>query len=136
MIASQTVPGATNDGQYHFGYQTPDRRSAPLDRRHLRRRLGVAGAPAGLTLVSVSSLDLCPGVQPHLVDLWRELVGGEVLLEHVFGDDRVGELLRDDVVRDQLLGVDRRDWWLVTVPVHEVAGAVLLVEHEVDEFVR
>src|SRR6476660_6387829 len=136
---SAIAPGATNEGQYHLGYQTPERSSLPSPRRRLRRRRG-SGASSASTAVAVvsvaisgTSLDLGPRVEPHLVDLRWQLVRREVLLEHILRDDRRRQRLRNDALRHEGIGLDGRERGLVAVPLGEVLRPFLLVEHEVDE---
>src|SRR3954451_12267528 len=133
---SAMVPGAMNEGQYHFGYQTPDRSSdaAGASRRPLRRpRVSSPCCCSTAADVSVAisgtSLDLGPCVEPYLVDLWRQLVRREVLLEHVLGHDRRRQRLGDDPLLHQRVGLDRGEGRLVAVPLAEVLGVFLLVEH-------
>src|SRR6478752_3671489 len=112
---SAIVPGAMNDGQYHLGYQTPDRspEAGGSPRRRLRRRRGSSPScfcSAGVVVsvaISGTSLDLGPRVEPHLVDLGWQLVRREVLLEHVLGDDRRRQRRGDDALLDERLRVDR-----------------------------
>src|SRR6478735_4087577 len=139
---SAIAPGATNEGQYHLGYQTPERSSLPSPRRRLRRRRG-SGASSASTAVAVvsvaisgTSLDLGPRVEPHLVDLRWQLVRREVLLEHVLRNDRRRQRRGDDALLDERLRVDRIEWGLIPVVPREVLGPLRLVEHEVDELVR
>src|SRR6476620_10204874 len=138
---SAIAPGATNEGQYHLGYQTPERSSLPSPRRRLRRRRG-SGASSASTAVAVvsvaisgTSLDLGPCVEPHLVDLRWQLVRREVLLEHVLRNDRRRQRIRNDALRHEGVRVDRRERRLVPVVPREVLGPFLVVEHEVDDVV-
>ena len=89
--ASQRVPGAANDGQYHRGYQTP--RPAPA--RSTPRRAPAARAGARSACAAVA--DLRPpawiSVQASsqsCVDLGRQLTVDQARLEHLLGHDRVG----------------------------------------------
>ncbi len=63
-IASQIVAGPANEGQYHFGYQTPD--SSLAGAFEPFGSGGAAGA-AGSWTVLATGRDLVPRVEPELV---------------------------------------------------------------------
>ena len=140
---AQIAPGATNDGQYHLGYQTPDRSfdapataAAPSAPPRLRCFLRLGRWPLSRSLSQAPAL-ISVHASSHI---WSTSGGSSYGVRSFLNMSSVttaeASVSGTTPFCDQRVRVDRRERRLVAVPVDEVLVAVLLVEHEVDELVR